>query len=62
MVLIDAMGEAMRKIKMLKDNCTSKDQRICTLEVKVEQGETSLLKVCEALSCCCQRLVGVIKD
>ena len=34
---------------MLEDCHTSKDQRIHMLEAKVEQGETLLLKVCEAL-------------
>ena len=47
--LMKAMGEVMRRIQMLKDCNILKEERIHALEAKVEQGETLLLKVCEAL-------------
>lgn len=49
MALMEVMGGVMRRISVLEDCHASKDQRIHMLEAKVEQGETLLLKVCEAL-------------
>ena len=40
--MMDQMSEFMERLKRLEESCAIKDERICVLEGKVEEGEWTL--------------------
>ena len=40
--MMDQMSEFLEHLKRLEESCTAKDERICILEGKVEEGEWTL--------------------
>ena len=42
MAMMDQMSEFLECLKRLEESCTTKDERICVLEGKVEEGEQTL--------------------
>ena len=40
--MMDQMLEFLEHLKRLEESCTAKDERICILEGKVEEGEWTL--------------------
>ena len=42
MAMMDQMSEFLEHLKRLEEFCAAKDERICILEGKVEEGEQTL--------------------
>ena len=40
--MMDQMSEFLERLKRLEESCAAKDERICVLERKVEEGEQTL--------------------
>ena len=40
--MMDQMSEFLERLKRLEESCATKDERICVLERKVEEGEQTL--------------------
>ena len=49
LAMMDQMSEFMECLKRLEESCAAKDERICILEGKVEEGEQTLSQVANAL-------------
>ena len=47
--MMDQMSEFLECLKRLEESCAAKDERICVLEGKVEEGEQILSQVVDAL-------------
>ena len=47
--MMDQMSEFLECLKRLEESCAAKDERICVLEGKVEEGEQTLSRVVNAL-------------
>ena len=49
MAMMDQMSEFLECLKRLGESCAAKDERICILEGKVEEGEQTLSQVVDTL-------------
>ena len=47
--LMDQISEFLEHLKRLEESCVTKDEKICILEGKVEEGEQTLSRVVDAL-------------
>ena len=47
--MMDQMSEFLERLKRLEESCAAKDERICVLEGKVEEGEQTLSQVVDVL-------------
>jgi len=47
--MMEQMSEFMERLKRLEESCAAKDERICVLEGKVEEGEQTLSRCVDAL-------------
>ena len=47
--MMDQMSKFLEHLKRLEESCTAKDERICVLEGKVEEGEQTLSQVVDVL-------------
>ena len=49
LAMMDQMSEFLEHLKRLEESCAAKDERICVLEGKVEEGEQTLSRVVDVL-------------
>jgi len=47
--MMEQMSEFMERLKRLEESCTAKDEQICILEGKIEEGEQTLGRCIDAL-------------